>query len=255
MKQLFTETFNKHANFVTEKVLLENKKQAKLYVVQGKLSQEDFDTLVSIDPSPTKKYVGWMAKQFIEPTKSFSIDDLRNNIEEYHSFAVRDRVKTKDINQFKSFADLAKEVHELNQMGAGVSDKDLEEDYETIVDNDKMLICVPHTHEASRKLGLSKFAFRNCEGGGKDSAWCTTYKAPNHFNDYYYKQGVTFYYVLIRNEELLKVVEAAFPTRGISMKVVALVVHEGGGIDGYDGEDKKLSSQEVTKYKKLVGLR
>ncbi len=242
-----------------QSVLTENKKQAKLYVVQGKLSKEDFDTLVSIDPSPTKKYVGWMAKQWIEPTRSFSIDDLRNNIEEYNSFAVRDRVKTKDINQFKSFADLAKEVHELNQMGAGVSDRELEEDYETVVDNDKLLICVPHTHEASRKLGLSKFAFRDCKGGFKekpiDSAWCTTYKAPNHFNDYYYKQGVTFYYVLIKNEELLKTVEAAFPNRGIAMKVVALVVYEGGGVDGYDGKDNKLSAQEVTRYKKLVGLR
>ena len=47
-----------------QSVLTENKKQAKLYVVQGKLSKEDFDTLVSIDPSPTKKYVGWMARQW-----------------------------------------------------------------------------------------------------------------------------------------------------------------------------------------------
>jgi hypothetical protein len=102
---------------------------------------------------------------------------------------------------------------------------------------------------------LTKFAFRDCEGGGKDSAWCTTYKAPNHFNDYYYKQGVTFYYVLIKNEELLNVVEAAFPNRGVAMKVVALVVIEGGGIDGYDGMDKKLTSQEIAKYKKLIGVR
>lgn len=46
-------------------ILQENRKQAKELVIQGKLSPSDFETIVKIDPSTTKKYTGWMAKQWI----------------------------------------------------------------------------------------------------------------------------------------------------------------------------------------------
>jgi len=127
--------------------------------------------------------VGWMAKQWVNKTVT-DIDDLKNTIEEYNTFLEKGKTKTKDINQFKLFSDLYNEVDQLNQTGEGTSLKDLESDYDTVLDNSDLLIMSPHTHEASRKLGLSYFAFRDCEGGGKDSAWCTTYRAPNHFNDY-----------------------------------------------------------------------
>ena len=236
-----------------DNILQENKKQAKLYVIQGKLSQEDFDKLVSIDSSPTKKYVGWMAKQWIAKTVT-DIDELRNKVEEYDAFVKNGKAKTKDIYQFASFADLKKEVDELNAMGSE-SKSELRDDYEIIVDDDKLLIAVPHTHEASRYLGLSKFQYRDCEGGGKDSAWCTTYKAPDHFNDYYFKQQITFYYIRIKNEAMIELAKAAFPTRGGAMVVTALLVDKNGKVSaGYDGDDKQMSGPEITKFRKIIGI-
>lgn len=69
-------------------VLQENRKVAKELVVQGKLSPEDFELLQTIDPSPTKKYMGWMAKQWVNKAISgiASKDDLKNKIEEYDAF-------------------------------------------------------------------------------------------------------------------------------------------------------------------------
>ena len=236
-----------------DNILQENKKQAKLYVIQGKLSQEDFDKLVSIDSSPTKKYVGWMAKQWIAKTVT-DIDELRNKVEEYDAFVKNGKAKTKDIYQFASFADLKKEVDELNAMGSE-SKSELRDDYEIIVDDDKLLIAVPHTHEASRYLGLSKFQYRDCEGGGKDSAWCTTYKAPDHFNDYYFKQQITFYYIRIKNEAMIELAKAAFPTRGGAMVVTALLVDKNGKVSaGYDGDDKQMSGPEIAKFRKIIGI-
>ena len=236
-----------------DNILQENKKQAKLYVIQGKLSQEDFDKLVSIDSSPTKKYVGWMAKQWIAKTVT-DIDELRNKVEEYDAFVKNGKAKTKDIYQFASFADLKKEVDELNAMGSE-SKSELRDDYEIIVDDDKLLIAVPHTHEASRYLGLSKFQYRDCEGGGKDSAWCTTYKAPDHFNDYYFKQQITFYYIRIKNEAMIELAKAAFPTRGGAMVVTALLVDKNGKVSaGYDGDDKQMSGPEIIKFRKIIGI-
>jgi 3'-phosphoadenosine 5'-phosphosulfate sulfotransferase len=78
--------------------ILENVKQGKMYVSQGKLSEEDLKTLIQISPDP--KYVGWLAKIWMNEKPD--IDDLRNTIEEYDTFLKKGKAKTKDINQFKS---------------------------------------------------------------------------------------------------------------------------------------------------------
>lgn len=239
-----------------QNLIQENRKQAKELVVQGKLSPEDFELLQTIDPSPTKKYMGWMAKQWInkEANGITSKDDLKNKIEEYDAFVTSGKAKTKDIYQFKSFADLKKEVDELNAMGSE-SKSELRDDYEIIRDDDKLLIAVPHSHEASRYLGLSKFTYRDCEGGGKDSAWCTTYKAPDHFNGYYFRQGITLYYIRVKDQGTIDDLEAAFPEKEGAMVVVALLVNNKGKLfDGYDGEDSQLTSKQISTYRKIVQI-
>ena len=239
-----------------QNLIQENRKQAKELVVQGKLSPEDFELLQTIDPSPTKKYMGWMAKQWINKETSgiASKDDLKNKIEEYDAFVTSGKAKTKDIFQFKSFTDLKKEVDELNAMGSE-SKSELRDDYEIVRDDDKLLIAVPHSHEASRYLGLSKFTYRDCEGGGKDSAWCTTYKAPDHFNGYYFRQGVTFYYIKVKDQGTIDDLEAAFPEKEGAMVVVALLVNNKGKLfDGYDGEDSQLTSKQIATYRKIVQI-
>lgn len=239
-----------------QNLIQENRKQAKELVVQGKLSPEDFELLQTIDPSPTKKYMGWMAKQWLnkEANGIASKDDLKNKIEEYDAFVTSGKAKTKDIYQFKSFADLKKEVDELNAMGSE-SKSELRDDYEIVRDDDKLLIAVPHSHEASRYLGLSKFTYRDCEGGGKDSAWCTTYKAPDHFNGYYFRQGVTFYYIKVKDQGTIDDLEAAFPEKEGAMVVVALLVNNKGKLfDGYDGTDAQLTSKQIATYRKIVQI-
>ena len=244
-----------HSKLLTEnkKYIVENVSQAKTYVGQGKLSEDELKQLIEIDPTPTRKYVGWMAKQWVAKTVT-DIDDLRNTIEEYNTFLNKGKAKTKDINQFKSFEDLKKEVDAINKSGDAVSVKDLESDYETIIDNSDLLIMTPHTHEASRKLGLSQFAFRDCGDGKKDSAWCTTYKAPDHFNDYYYSHGVTFYYIKVKSEEMINKLKKAFPKRWKSLIVTALAVLPEGQIDGYDGLDKQISKKDIDTFTNIIGI-
>ena len=237
-------------------VLQENRKQAKELVVQGKLSPEEFELLQTIDPSPTKKYMGWMARQWVnkEVNGIASKDDLKNKIEEYDAFVTSGKAKTKDIFQFKSFQDLKKEVDELNAMGSE-SKSELRDDYEIVTDDDKVLIAVPHSHEASRYLGLSKFTYRDCEGGGKDSAWCTTYKAPDHFHNYYYKQGITLYYVRVKDQGTIDDLEAAFPEKEGAMVVIALLVNKSGKLfDGYDANDDQLNTKQIATYRKIVQI-
>lgn len=243
--------------------LNENKKQAKQYLDKGDIDKETFDELLKIDPSPTKKYVGWMAKQIV--SAKLTPSDLKSYIEEYHVLHSKNKVKTKDINQFKSFGDLKKEVDKINQSGDNLSLKDLEEDYEVIVDNDDLYIAVPHTHEASRKLGLSKFNFRECADGKKDSAWCTTYATSSHFDDYYYTHGVTFYYVLIRSEKIMEELSQIKELQDThkkdkkikawqALRVSAICILPKGQIDFYDGLDEQIKKNVYEQYFEIVGL-
>lgn len=229
----------------------ENIKQARQYVQLGKLSEEDLKTIISIDPTSTKKYVGWLSKIWM--SEKPDLDDLRNTIEEYNVFVEKGKAKTKDINQFKSFKDLKSEVDNINQSGDNLSVKDLEKDYDVVLDNEDVLIMSPHTHEASRKLGLTHFAFRDCDNG-KDSAWCTTYKAPDHFNDYYYSSNVTFYYIKVKSQRIIEQLKNTFPKKYKQLEVVALAVLEDGEMDGYDGLDKQMSKAEIEKYTQILGI-
>lgn len=242
--------YNLYNNVCNLALINENKAQAKLYVAQNKLTQDEYNKLLQHDPTPTKKYVGWMADQWIKRSTSgiTSEDDLWNTIEEYNAFVNKNQTEQKDITKFKTFADLKKLVDELNQKGT-VSLGDLKNDYETLQDDDNLLICSPHTHEASRYLGLSKFAYRECKDsngnltGGKDSAWCTTYATDAHFNDYYYNQGYTIYYIKIKSEKILQqLIEKFKQPTGNHLQVVAILVDKDHKmLDGWEGTDTKLS--------------
>jgi len=233
--------------------ILENVKQAKQYVSSNKLTQDELKTLINIDPTPTRKFVGWMAKQWINKQVT-DIDELKNTIEEFNTFLEKGKTKTKDIYQIKTFKTLKDEVDSINKTGESISVKDLESDYDTIIDNSDLLIMSPHTHEASRKLGLSYFAFRDCEGGGKDSSWCTTYKAPDHFNGYYYINNVTFYYIKVKSPQMIEQLKQAFPEMWKNMVVTALAVLPNGKIDGYDGLDKQISKKDIDTFINIIGI-
>jgi hypothetical protein len=234
-----------------KQAILENVKQAKQYVQVGKLSEDNLKKLIEIDPTPTRKFVGWMAKMWI--TEKPDLGELKNAVEKYNTFLKKGKAKTQDIYQFKTFKELQSEVDDINKSGGGVSIRDLESDYEVVVDNADLLIISPHTHEASRKLGLSHFAFRDCEGG-KDSAWCTTYKAPDEFHKYYYKLNITLYYVKVKSPQMILKLKKIFSDNWQSMVVTALLVYPNGKIEGFDGLDMMISKENLTKYINIVGI-
>jgi hypothetical protein len=147
---------------------------------------------------------------------------------------------------------------ELNKIiNSNVSNKSLENDYDVIEDNDDILILAPHTHEASRKLGLTKFAFRDCGNGKKDSAWCTTYKAPDHWDNYYYSKGLTFYYVRVKSPEMIERIKTEISKDYLKYTVVALEVSEDGSkIQGWDGKDNSMgtNTETVKTFINIIGM-
>ena len=200
--------------------IFENLKFAKSELSKGSLSQEDFDYLLNLDKSTTKKYIGWMVKHF----KGVDENLFRNKLEEFQSLNMG------DIYRFKTFDELEKAV-DIENNKKSMSFKEQAKEYDVIIDNEDMFLVSPHSHEASRKLGLKYFAFRT-KDGVKDCAWCTTYSNNANFNDYYYNQNDTFYYLLDRKNN----------------KAYAFQVHNDGDITTYDELDNKISNTVIDEY-------
>lgn len=229
-------------------LICENMKAAKTLMVQGKISKDDLQMLAERDPSKTKKYVGWMARVWVSehPEKN----ELFSYIEEYNTLNERNRLEEKDIYKIKSFNELKELVDEANERGDNLSLKDLETDYEIVLDNEDLLIASPNTHEASRKLGLSMFAYRNC---GEDSAWCTTFKNPDHFNSYFFNNMLTFYYIKVKSDRLKEELKNNFRDWQI-MTVVAVVVSKDGKKTVVDANSAERSSAEGDKFLQIIGI-
>lgn len=227
------------------KSINENRKQALEYVKAGKIEQKIVDEIISIDPSPTKKYTGWIAKQYI--SSPFDIATIKSYIEEYDALAGKHKIdqEKKDIYAFKDVEELKKYVDLLNAKGTA-SLKELENDYDVILDNDDLYIAAPNTHEASRKLGLTTFAHR---GDNCDSAWCTTYKNNTHFYDYFFKRNVTFYYVLVKSDKMKKDLG-----NKPELYKLAFAVFDDGKAELYDANDTEIKGAELNRIRKVLGL-
>ncbi len=173
-------------------ILIEQKEHP--YVKKGLLSQEEFNKIKNILNNETRKYFDFLLKAYINGYKN--IPQMKNIIEEFHVFATKGKTKYKDINQYKTFDELIDDVNILNQTGAGFSKKEWQSDYDVIRDDGDVIIYVPHSHEAARKLSMSKFGWKQCsEGEGLETPYCIAYKNPDNFNNYYYKHNITFYLI------------------------------------------------------------
>lgn len=226
--------------------LNENKKQAEAYIKAGKISQKTVDSIIAIDPSKTKKYVGWLSKMYIED--AYEIDSMKSYVEEYDLLVGKSKAEKNDIGGFKTLDEFKSYIDELNSRGTA-SMKELEDDYEVIKDDKDLYIANPNTHEASRKLGLTVFAHRNNDC---DSAWCTTYKNNSHFNDYFFKKDVTFYYVLVRNEKMKEELDKLSGDNKNWYKL-AFAIHDDSSIELYDAMDVQIKSK-VSNIKKILGI-
>lgn len=237
----------------------------KQYVETGKIKLADFDEMTALDTTPTKKYLGWMLSRWLKSDdKDADIETFGRYINTYDNGVKANKIKQKDINSFKTFLDLKNAVDILDVSGQLQSKSAAAADVTTILDNDDLLIKQPNSHEASRKLGLTDFAFRSCEGGGKDSAWCTTYKTSDHWDSYYYTNHVTFYYVKVKSQELLQKI-SQIPKLEKTWKnyvvvAFAVVPRKSNGkttylLDAYDGKDKRVPKQVLNTLINLLDIK
>lgn len=239
--------------------LQEDVKLAKQLVQQGKLSEEDFNTIMtSMQIRPDcRKHIGWIAKQWIAGNKD--IDELRNNVTEWEDLAKRGKTIHKDIARY-NFETLKADVQKANSLGMNVSSGELERDFEIIQDDQNLLIVVPHSHESSRKHGLGEFACRVAEDGTKDSKWCTTHRSRTHFDKYYFNFKDTLYYIKVRSEALQEQLKAAgFGSEFYVSSVVTIgpsrIKEIGHNQIAYNSLDQRFDGERLNRFLSIIGIK
>lgn len=152
------------------------------YLDSGYVTKEEFEKIKEMDPSKTFKYMDAMLDYY---TNGYieDLDTLKTDIKKFHTFAERGLIKNKDINSLE-YLDFKAEIMDAQALSKTKKLKKIKEsDVIIIRNNEKFLIVVPNSYEASCKYG-------------QGTKWCTSSKKePWHFSNYRYLNEVTLYYI------------------------------------------------------------
>lgn len=250
-------------------VINENKAQLKQLLASNKISQEEFNQILQNDSTPTKKYVGWIGRQYLKikaENAPFDWDELRNTVTEFIAMVNNGSITGEDSNieKYPTYEALQQKVDAANQqVKANPSKSQVEGEVQVYLDNKDALVVAPLNHAAARKLGMSEFAHR-VKDGTKDCAWCITYKNDTHWKDYFENQLITFYFAKPKTQQKLQELQQVFPKRNVQSCAVLVDIAPGtdpesddpDGVirEGFDADDKKMSKEETIKYLQILGV-
>jgi hypothetical protein len=253
----------------TRHILLENSPQRNfmLLVQQNKIDPQIAKKIKDIDPHPKKAFSFWMALQWISKQVT-NMTELQKTIEKFYEFVKKGKTTITVITQLPeakefTFNALKAEVTKLEKSASAVSKRDAKLDYETIVDDENLLIIVPHTREASHSLGMNQFKHRVCSDGSKDSVWCTTHKSSNEFNNMYHKHHVTLYYIKVKSQQLLKKLKSKGYGPEYAVVAVAILSDENSqqlsdaghhNREAYDAKNNRFKDSELDMYLEIIGV-
>jgi hypothetical protein len=168
-------------------LLLESKKELKSLVDIGKVSQSQYDEILSSLPEKLDKYAGWIGRNINDTEASINhIIDLLYWFENN-----KNKIDEKDINKYT--------VDSLQSTfdGIGVSKSQIQKEIKgegakLIYENDEYLLYEIYNHEASCYYGAG-------------TKWCITRKNPNNPEggsqslDRYTKEGANFMFLIKKN--------------------------------------------------------
>ena len=161
------------------------------------IDDDMFMRLIALDPTyrdgsnSVGKYGKWILRLFKKGEISEELfDDIPTLLRQFKTY--NNRFKNKDINAYKTVADLATAIDEvvdddtmltdrqrlrfLKNVKAGRITLPAEENYDTLYNSAQFIMWSPNTHEASMKLG-------------KGTRWCTAHENPDWYNRYTSNDG------------------------------------------------------------------
>ena len=186
--------------------LLEDIAAVKKYY--PKIDDDVFMTLIALDPTyrdgsnSLGKYGKWILNLYNKG--KLSEDDFGEVTPLLNQFTTyKNRIQNKDLNAYKTLDDLDAVVSAVvdddsmlsdrqklrfkKNLKAGRVENSAQNDYSTDYEDSYWIVQIPHTHEASMKLG-------------KGTSWCTAHEDPEWYNTYTYDDGEEFNLYVMKNK-------------------------------------------------------
>jgi hypothetical protein len=191
------------------------------------MEEETFDSIVANQPAGSNnKYLMWAAKQVDDGTMP---EEVIMAIRLFHDN--QQRLKQKDINQYKDVDELNTAIDELSKnKSKSQGAKQAKADTQVIYNDDRWLVVRPFTQEASCKYGAG-------------SKWCISATASRNYFASYSTNNNKFYFVIDKKAT------GNAPDSKFAIAIIATgIAAAGREIQVYDAADKLVGVNVVAKH-------
>lgn len=189
------------------------------FLKPGLIDKGTFDDLRSIDPTPTNKYLDRIIEFYLSDRPNES--QLRDAITKFHELLSKNQIKKKDINSYGNWKEFLQEIETAQKTYRAKQDvKSKKSDATVVYRDDRYLVVIPKTHEASCKYGAG-------------TKWCTTAEDSNDY-DSYIERRATLYYIIDTKESPIN-----------SLYKIAVIVYPNGVIECVDARDNDIEFDDV----------
>lgn len=251
-------------------LLLEGKRDAiERFVNTGKIPKDVFDRLLEYDPTEQKKYIEWMCKTYVKEHPTLNMYSV---IKQFDDYATRNQITQKDIYSYPTLEAVIDVVNMMEdttsktqQKKAKAGIKDYEKDIDPndiIFKNDKVIIVLPKTKEASIKYGRGS---RWCTAADSGGNMFNSYRRNSHVNLYYFIPIVDVTPFAMQMEDEIK--EAMAKRRSVvrtkknvseeavhNLEKVAVAVYTNGKKEAFYNDDSRLDEDTLNKFAKWLGI-
>jgi ribosomal protein S17E len=229
---MFQKLHENFRNYIQEQELIES----RLSDLKEKYAHisDWVNFFAAADPSGKNKYLQWMVKTFDKNIDENSSTEFKQEIagkiyqltKAFHKNA--QRMPKKDINQYKSWEELERDIQSLGKTQKEKRSKEKEEAMEgseIIYEDENFFVVRPNTEEASCFYG-------------RNTKWCISATKSHNYYNQYSGEGKLFYF--LRNENL---------EESSAGKKLAFVVDYNDGDAGlseiFDAEDDSIEKDEA----------
>ena len=196
--------------------------ESKVDDLQAKNPDVDVRALSASDPSPTKKYLGWMIKQVKSGVDEEEVTALVKAFD-----ANAQRLDQKDINAYTDVDELGAALSALSEKSKSQEKRSVKQEGSVkLYEDDESVVVRLDTKKAVQQYGSG-------------TRWCITQEKESHYETYS-SNNVVFYFVISKtrpqSDPLSKV--AISIQRGLKNEILKTEL--------FDATDKTLSVEEVS---------
>lgn len=207
---------SKHTQRYEEMFLDESLATAKKrFLEKGVIDKSLFNRLKEIDPSRTYKYLDKIIEFYLKDVPDYS--ELKDVIHAFHTLSMKNQIEITDINAYRTFDDIQRVV---KSSGLSYKSKLRKRDVDVVYSDNKYLVIIPRTHEASCKYGAG-------------TKFCIASEIPTDYNSYIDRQA-TIYYIIDKRENIEN-----------RMYKLAVVVFPDGETECVDSKDSEMDFEEI----------